>query len=157
MSWITALGPELPDEVCDAAVILVGDKLYVMGGFKIKPGEGDVHYYMEPQCTLWILDTNTLQWEKGPELPNDLNEMCRGYARGSAHLVSKDAIVYSGGVRLKKNIPQESNQVCTIEKVNRASSLGGMLFRPILVCTTGLKQTKQTAPVYFDIATSDFS
>ena len=132
MCWTTALLPELPCDICDAAVIFVDGKLYVIGGFEVKAvaledGLDNLDFYMEPQRTVWILDTDTLQWEKGPELPqNDSNEM--GYARGSVYLISNDAIVYSGGVRLKKNEPQESNQV-----IQFLLSTTTLLFNPIVL------------------------
>ena len=67
--WIESLIPEIPFEICDAALILVSNKLFVIGGFKLV-FDGILHFF-KPQNSVWILDLRTRQWSRGPDLPNE--------------------------------------------------------------------------------------
>jgi hypothetical protein len=112
-TWIETLGPPIPFEICDAALLLVKDQIYVIGGFALKQSKHNL-YYLEPQRSVWILDLMTYVWRRGPDLPMGLvNDGSRnlGYARGSAYLVQEKRIIYSGGVQLSKSPAEESNQV----------------------------------------------
>ena len=112
-TWIETLGPPIPFEICDAALLLVKDQIYVIGGFALKQSKHNL-YFLEPQRSVWILDLTTYVWRRGPDLPLGLvNDGSRnqGYARGSAYLVQEKRIIYSGGVQLNKSPAEESNQV----------------------------------------------
>ena len=64
-------GPPTPFEICDAALLLVKDCLFVIGGFALKRSEHHL-YFLEPQRSVWILDLTTYLWTRGPDLPMDL-------------------------------------------------------------------------------------
>ena len=107
------VGAQMPFEICDAALLLVKDQLFVIGGFALKQTETNL-CFLEPQRSVWILDVTTQSWNRGPDLPQGIFEdygSNLGYARGTAYLVQENRIIYSGGVQLNKSPAEESNQV----------------------------------------------
>jgi hypothetical protein len=104
----------LPFEICDAAVVRVKDHLLVIGGFRLTHDTSLNVYFYQPQTDVWVMDLRDGEWHRGPSLPssNDDDNLIGGYARGTAYSINDDLnVLYSGGVRLKKTLPDASNQV----------------------------------------------
>ena len=106
-SWLTILDT-VPFSLSDAACVKIQDSYYVCGGFTLEHDEENQLYFYQPLTTLWILDLKSEKWSQGPDMPVDDN--LDGYASGSVYLLGNQ-LIYSGGVRLKKNGPYESNQI----------------------------------------------
>ena len=106
-SWLTIL-ESTPFKLCSAASIKVKGCYYICGGFCLKQDTENNLYYYEPMDTFWILDLKSEKWSSGPSMP--IQDDLGGYACGSVYIV-KGHLIYSGGVRLQKNGPHESNQI----------------------------------------------
>lgn len=95
-SWET--GPDLPEPINHAAVVAIGDTIYVVGGFG--PLGIRLRWFMfaewNPLSTVYKLHFPSKTWSKGADLP---------YPRGAGGIAVLDsAIWYAGGIDENKQI-----------------------------------------------------
>jgi N-acetylneuraminic acid mutarotase len=71
--------PNIPEGIHHPGFAAIGEKLYSIGGFTIaRPATGLPAWV--PSKSVWIYDTNTKSWSKGPDLPTP-----RGALTATAH------------------------------------------------------------------------
>ncbi|MBI5239854.1 MAG: caspase family protein, partial [Elusimicrobia bacterium] len=89
---------DIPLRVQSAALGMIGDTIYMAGGYRPLP-EGGVHEYVE----LWAFDPRRQKWSRLPDMPGPRYQTASGVIAGKLYV--------AGGAHLAGEVPDGSDNV----------------------------------------------